>query len=98
MKEWMFSFSVTVADFDSIPATYKRYNGLGFADSYADAAASLEAAYGNDLIIINHLELAEDYGANLVLLPPDTIHAAIRGDNWDTGIPCDVDGNPLEEV
>lgn len=92
MKEWMFSFSVTVADFDS---TYKRYNGLGFADSYADAAASLEAAYGNDLIIINHLELAEDYGANLVLLPPDAIHGAIHG---DTGIPCDVDGNPLEEV
>lgn len=35
-------------------------NGVGFCESFADAANILEKRYGNDLISIKHLELYED--------------------------------------
>lgn len=89
MKQWMYYFTITVIDepgsVDS-PATYKQYSGLGFADTFSEAASALEESWGDDLISINHLELCEDYSGNTVLLPKEIALNLASGAGWDTGI------------
>lgn len=73
---------------------YKRYTGLGFADSFAEAMRQLEDMYGDEMVTVNHLELIDSCGA-VCNLPWEVLHDVIA-DKWFNGTLCDKDGNPLE--
>ena len=65
-----FSFSVVVYhDYNKNTgeSNYHRQQGMGFADSFAQAAGIIENFYGSDLISIQKLELFED--SDLILMP-----------------------------
>ena len=75
MNSSKFPFSYKVIWFDGL---YKdpnyQYNeecGMGFAESYADAAKKLENYYGSDLVIIKELMLHEE--TSLILLSEEVI-------------------------
>ena len=52
----------------------------------------IEDYYGKELIAVKHLELFED--GDLIILSPKVIKNYAKGKY--SGIPCDVNGNPLE--
>lgn len=72
---------------------YTLQHGMGFADSYSDAAGIVENHYGDDLMAINKLELFEESG--LMIFPKKVIDD-YRKDSY-AGEPCDYDGNLLSE-
>jgi hypothetical protein len=91
-----FAFSAVIQD-DCDEATrehaYVLDTGMGFADSFSQAAGIVENFYGSDLICINKLELFED--TDLLLLPKEVIDD-YRGNKY-RGKSCDIDGNIIEE-
>lgn len=70
---------------------YSLQHGMGFADSYSEAASFVENYYGEDLMAINKLELFEESG--LMLFPKKVIDD-YRKDSY-AGEPCDYNGNLL---
>lgn len=84
-------FDIVIYDSLADTESYNRHSGILFADSYADAARTLEQDYGNDLISIKHLELLEE--ANEVYLPWDILKNIVSDTYWK-GIPCNGDGDP----
>ena len=98
-----FSFAVVVYhgyNKDTGESSYHRQQGMGFADSFAQAAGIVENYYGSDLINIQKLELFED--SDLILMPQACIDEYKRrefGTNYENvSKPCDADGHLLCEM
>ena len=92
-----FAFSVVVYhgyNKDTGESSYHCQQGMGFADSFAQAAGIVENFYGSDLISIQSLELFED--SDLILMPQSCINEYKRrefGANYeDVSEPCDAEG------
>ena len=92
-----FSFAVVVYhgyNKDTGESSYHRQQGMGFADSFAQAAGIIENFYGSDLINIQKLELYEE--SNLILLPQSCIYEYNRREHdadWsEVSKPCDAEG------
>lgn len=66
---YVFSYKIRAYDFDD----HKNYTtcGLGFADSYADAAEQLERQFGKDIVEILSLYLMEE--SNIIALPEEVV-------------------------
>ena len=54
---------------------YHVEHGIGFAESFTEAAEKLEKYYGNDLIAIQHIELLEE---NSLLPCPKEVFSILR--------------------
>ena len=98
-----FSFSVVVYrgyNKDTGESNYHCQQGMGFADSFAQAAGNVENYYGSDLISIQKLELFEE--SNLILMPQACINEYKRredGANYeDVSKPCNVEGHLFCEM
>ena len=100
-----FTFSVVVYhghDKETNTSTYHRQQGMGFADSFAQAAGIIENYYGSDLINIQKLELFEE--SDVILMPQACINEYKRrefsAEGYDTDIsaPCDAEGHLLCEM
>ena len=98
-----FSFSVVVYhgyNKDTGESNYHRQQGMGFADSFAQAAGIIENFYGSDLISIQKLELFEE--SNLILMPQACINEYKRREldaNYgDVSKRCDAEGNLFCEM
>lgn len=98
-----FSFSVVVYhgyNKNTGESNYHRQQGMGFADSFAQAAGIIENFYGSDLISIQKLELFEE--SNLILMPQACINEYKRredGANYeDVSKPCNVEGHLFCEM
>ena len=92
-----FSFSVVVYhgyNHETGESSYHRQQGMGFADSFAQAAGIVENFYGSDLISIQKLELFEE--SDLILMPQSCIDDYKRREcnlDWDEiSKPCDSEG------
>ena len=103
MSNCPFAFSVVVFpgyDKDTGESSYHRQQGMGFADSFAQAAGIIENFYGSDLISIQKLELFEE--SNLILMPQACINEYKRredGANYeDVSKPCDAEGHLFCEI
>ena len=105
MTNCPFAFSVVVYhgyNKDTGESNYHRQQGMGFADSFAQAAGIIENYYGSDLINIQKLELFEE--SDLILLPQSCINEYKRREfsakAYDHSIsaPCDADGHLLCEM
>lgn len=97
MSNYPFTFSVVVYhghDKETNASSYHRQQGMGFADSFAQAAGIIENYYGSDLINIQKLELFEE--SDLILMPQTCINEYKRredGANYeDVSKPCDAEG------
>ena len=98
MSNYPFAFSVVIHhgyDKETNTSSYHRQQGMGFADSFAQAAGIIENYYGSDLISIQKLELFED--SDLILMPQACINEYKRrefGANYeDVSKPCDAEGH-----
>jgi hypothetical protein len=63
MSNYPFTFPVVVYhgyDKETGESSYHRQQGMGFADSFAQAAGIIENYYGSELINIQKLELFEE--------------------------------------
>jgi hypothetical protein len=86
-----FSYEVIIIDaFDT--SHYIKECGMGLADNFTDAMEYIEDYYGKELVAVKHLELFED--GDLIILSPKVIKNYTKGKY--SGIPCDVNGNPLK--
>ena len=97
MSNCPFTFSVVVYrghNHDTGESSYHRQQGMGFADSFAQAAGIVENYYGSNLISIQKLELFED--SDLILMPQTCINEYKRREfdaNYeDVSKPCDAEG------
>lgn len=72
---------------------YFREAGIGFADSYSQAASLLEETFGNDLVRIINIFLME--GGDLMRLPEEYIRA-IENETFEP-IECDADGRSITD-
>ena len=90
-----FSYEVVYCGLE--PNTYYRESGVGFAESYSDAANQIEEFYGTDLVAIHHLELYEES----ILIPMSPGFAqSICGDTSSVisePSRCDINGNYNQE-
>ena len=98
-----FSFAVVVYhgyNKDTGESSYHRQQGMGFADSFAQAAGIIENFYGSDLINIQKLELFEE--SDLILMPQSCIDEYKRRelipDYSNISKPCNANGNLLCEM
>ena len=100
MSNYPFTFAVVVYhghNKETGESIYHRQQGMGFADSFAQAAGIVENYYGSDLINIQKLELFEE--SDLILMPQSCIDEykcrEFAAEAYDTNIstPCDADGN-----
>lgn len=100
MSNYPFTFSVVIYhDYDKETNTtfYHRQQGMGFADSFAQATGIIENHYGSDLISIQKLELFEE--SDLILMPQTCIDEYKRREfsakAYDANIsaPCDAEGH-----
>lgn len=98
-----FSFAVVVYNGynkDTGESSYHRQQGMGFADSFAQAAGIIENFYGSDLISIQKLELYEE--SDLILMPQSCIDDYGRRERdmaWSTiSKPCSAEGHLLCEM
>ena len=92
-----FAFAVVVYhgyNKDTGESNYHRQQGMGFADSFAQAAGIVENYYGSDLINIQKLELFEE--SDLILMPQACINEYKRREDSanyeDVSKPCNVEG------
>lgn len=97
MSNYPFTFAVVVYhgyDKETNTSSYHRQQGMGFADSFAQAAGIVENYYGSDLISIQKLELFEE--SDLILMPQSCIDEYKRRENEvnyeDVSKPCDTEG------
>ena len=102
MSNYPFAFSVVVYhghNKDTGESYYHRQQGMGFADSFAQAAGIIENYYGSELINIQRLELFEE--SDLILLPQSHINEYKLRENGvnyeDVSKPCDVEGNLIHQ-
>ena len=94
-RNYPFCFSAVVCEGlneETKKYEYSLQHGMGFADSYSDAASFVENYYGDDLMAINKLELFEESG--LMIFPKKVIDD-YRKDSC-VGEPCDMEGNLLK--
>lgn len=98
-----FSFTVVVYhgyNKETSEFSYHRQQGMGFADSFAQAAGIIENFYGSDLISIEKLELFEE--SDLILMPQSCIDEYKRREtstDWNmVSKPCNADGHLLCEM
>lgn len=98
MSNCPFVFSVVVYhgyDKETKTSSYHRQQGMGFADSFAQAAGIIENYYGSELINIQKLELFEE--SDLILMPQSCIdeykHRETSTDYSEISRPCDAEGN-----
>ena len=98
-----FSFAVVVYhgyNKETGESSYHRQQGMGFADSFAQAAGIVENFYGSDLISIQKLELFED--SDLILMPQSCIDEYKRRelipDYSNISKPCSAEGHLLCEM
>ena len=103
MSRSPFSFAVVVYhgyNKETGEFIYHRQQGMGFADSFAQAAGIIENFYGSDLINIQKLELYEE--SDLILMPQTCINEYKRredGVNYeDVSKPCNVEGHLFCEM
>ena len=103
MSNYPFTFTAVVYrghDKETGESIYHRQQGMGFADSFAQAAGIVETFYGSDLISIQKLELFED--SDLILMPQACINEYKRrefdADYGDVSKPCDADGHLFCEM
>ena len=97
MSNYPFSFAVVVShgyDDEKQEYKYHRQQGMGFADSFAQAAGIIENYYGSDLISIQKLELYEE--SDLILMPQSCINEYKRREispDWgEVSKPCNAEG------
>lgn len=97
MSNYPFTFAVVVYhgyDKETNTSSYHRQQGMGFADSFSQAAGIIENYYGSELINIQKLELFEE--SDLILMPQACIDEYKRrefGTNYDdVSKPCDAEG------
>lgn len=98
-----FSFAAVVYqgyNHETNESNYHRQQGMGFANSYAQAAGIIEKYYGSDLISIQKLVLYEE--SDLILMPQTCINAYDRREcnaDWsEVSKACNVDGALLCEM
>lgn len=103
MSNYPFTFSVVVYhgyNKDTGESNYHRQQGMGFADSFAQAAGIIENYYGSELINIQKLELFEE--SDLILMPQACINEYKRREfdaNYeDVSKPCDAEGHLFCEM
>ena len=87
-----FAFSVVVYhgyNHETGESSYHRQQGMGFADSFAQAAGIIESYYGGDLISIQKLELYEE--SDLILMPQSCIDE-YNVDWSEISKPCNAEG------
>ena len=72
---------------------YALTSGVFIASSFADAAATIESAYGDDLVAIKEIRLYEEN--SIIYLPTKIIDDYIYNDNWDFPS-CDTKGEIKE--
>ena len=89
--KYPFSYELIIIDSFNT-SNYLKECGMGLADNFTDAMEYIEDYYGEDLIAVKNLELFEE--SNLIILSPKVIKNYAKGKY--SGIPCDVNGNPLE--
>ena len=65
MNKYPFVYTVHIYDYDA--EEYYLENGVGFCESFADAANILEKNYGANLIAVKHLKIYEFN--NVITLP-----------------------------
>lgn len=99
MSNYPFTFAVVIYhgyDKETNASSYHRQQGMGFADSFSQAAGIIENYYGSDLINIQKLELFEE--SDLILMPQSCINEykrrefAAEGYDTDISAPCDAEG------
>ena len=67
MSKYPFSFIIQgYSTLGNEPRNYLEH-GVGFCETYADAAKQIEEFYGDELIAIKHIELYEE--RSLITLP-----------------------------
>lgn len=102
MTNYPFAFSAVLYhryDAEKQQNEYRRQQGMGFADSFAQAAGIVENFYGSDLISIEKLELFDE--SDLLIMPAAHIDAYRRrellSESYDSELyaPCDANGNLL---
>ena len=86
-----YPFSYEAIIFFEDDTCYYSETGMSFADSYADAAMTIENYYGNELVKIKELELHEQN--DIILLPREAIKKYIKEGNMAFSQPCDAEGN-----
>ena len=98
-----FSFAVVVYhgyNKETSEFSYHRQQGMGFADSFAQAAGIIENFYGSDLISIEKLELFEE--SDLILMPQSCIdeykRRELTPDYSNISKPCNANGHLLCEM
>ncbi len=98
MSKYPFAFSAVIYfnyDNNTQKTKYVREQGMGFADSFAQAASIIENYYGSDLINIQKLELFEE--TDILLMPQAHIDEYRQRDLATEVIPifhsCDVNGD-----
>ena len=105
MSNYPFTFSVVVYhgyDEKTNTSSYHRQQGMGFADSFAQAAGIIENYYGSDLINIQKLELFEE--SDLILMPQSCVdeykYREFSAEAYGTDIsaPCNSEGHLLCEM
>ena len=105
MSNYPFTFAAVVYhgyNKDTGTSEYHRQQGMGFADSFAQAAGIIENFYGSDLINIQSLELFEE--SDIILMPQSCINDykrrefAAEGYGNDISAPCNADGLLFAEM
>ena len=93
--KYPFAYVAHCYDYDDEKNYLQR--GIGFAESFANAAGIVEKHYGKELIAIKHLELYEDN--NVITLPKDTYNDVVdclESEEFFVAN-CDTWGNELDE-
>ena len=90
------SFSAVIySSYDT--ETYKAHqtlaSGVFIASSFADAAATIETVYGDDLVAIKEIRLYEEN--DIIYLPAKIIDDYIDNDSWEFPS-CDTKGEISE--
>ena len=97
MRSWKYPFSYTAHCFDQLENSgYYLESGMGFAETFGEAADYVESYYGDELLTIKELTLYEE--SPLLILPTEIINKFTSYQNGKLAIPCDIKGRPLTEL
>jgi hypothetical protein len=70
-----YPFAYVVQGYDYDEEAYYLENGVGVCESFKDAADILERRFGNELIVIKHIELYEY--SSVIPLSPEVFKEAV---------------------
>ena len=87
----MFPYSFEVV-YSTGVGEYERESGMGLANSFTEAAKTIEDYYGLDLQTILNLTLYEEN--SLILLPQDVIKK-YEQEEYISYYSCNIHGNPI---